>query len=393
MMKLLKSLGVSVALLAFSYLAHSAPASSKPNWTIELKTYGWKPAKSQSNKAFFKDFSLQKLDAMDDNTHISFVSDDWVAVFHTTTVGEDWHSASRELEVFFLNAKDGSLLERKEWPSLLRGSGFDLIDSESRLVGLSGGRFLIFADRTLLLYGNDFNLLNQKRLEPTDSGDLWSVQVVDDGSKIFLRHQSAAKHQTSYQWLDANTLRTLAEMTGPSGLNFSVPVTAGDNFVLSALPLPSRGITKIGLDGSARVICSETFCRDDGVEVVSSQSVIVSDRRGLGVVGVETGLRWEKENPAASNLNEFQFGDLRTALSADMFAVWITALKNRKFDGVQVGQIPTIFVYQTSTGKLLFTIPVKRESGNFDFALSPDGRFLAVFNGAAISAYSIPASP
>jgi hypothetical protein len=92
------------------------------------------------------------------------------------------------------------------------------------------------------------------------------------------------------------------------------------------------------------------------------------------------------------NLNKFQFGDIRTAISADLFAVGITAANRRKFDGIQVGELPTIFVYQTRTGRLLFTIPMKPRSGDYDFALSPDGHRLAIFDGAAISMYSIPAN-
>ncbi len=389
-----KVVGVSVALLVFSYLAQSVQVSGKPNWTVELKTYGWNPAKSQSNKEFFKDFRPQKLEALDDNTHIAFVADDLIAVSHTKHQGQNWRTASRELEVFFLNARDGSSAERKEWPTIMRGSGSDLIDSESRLVALSGGQFLVIANRTMLLYGKDFTLLNQKRLEPSESGDLWSVQVVDDGNKIFLRHQSAAKQQTSYQWLDTNSLQVLAEMPGPSGgPNFSVPVTACDNCVLTSLPLPTRGITKLNSDGSSNLICSQPICRDDHSRAFSSRSFVISGRRGIGVVDTETGLLWAKENPIPSNLNEFQFGAIRTASSADVFAIWITAFGKRKFDGVQVGQIPTIFVYRLGTGKLVFTIPLRPKSGNFDFGLSPDGRSLAVFDGAAVSVYSIPSEP
>jgi hypothetical protein len=385
-----KVVGISVALLVFSYLAQSAQVSGKPNWTVELKTYGWNPAKSQSNRAFFKDFNLQKLEALDANTHISFIADDLIAVFHTKTEGEDWHSASREFEVFFLNAKDGSLAERKQWPAAMRGSGSDLIDSESRLVALNGGQFLVIANRTMLLYGKDFTLLNQKRFEPAESGDIWSVQVVDGGNKIFLRHQSAAKQQTSYQWLDRNSVTVLAEIQGPSGgRNFSVPVTAGDNCVLTSLPLPTRGITKLNSDGSSNLICSQPICQDDHSRAFSSRSFVISGRRGIGVVDTETGLLWAKENPIPSNLNEFQFGAIRTASSADVFGIWITAFGKRKFDGVQVGQIPTIFVYRLGTGKLVFTIPLRTKSGNFDFALSPDARSLAVFDGAAVSFYSI----
>ncbi len=392
-MSRLKGVSISLMLLVLSCTGHGQLVSNKPVWTVELKTYGWKPAKTQPNRAFFKGGDLEKLEAIDDNTHLVFLSDSRIAVFHTKTEGVDWQTAPRELEAFFVNASDGTLAGKKQWSTILRGSESGLIDSESRLFPLTSGRFLAVASRTMLLYDENSKLLNQKRLEPSGSGDLWSVQVVDDGRKIFLRHQSAVKQQTSYQWLDGDALRPFAEMPGPSGLNFSAVVRAGNNFILTALPLPSRGITEVNLDGSTKLTCSEPICRDDHAEAVSSKSVIISGRRGIGVVDLDRGLLWSRENPVAPSLNEFQFGDISTASSADMFSVWITSTGKRKFDGVSVSQIPTIFVYRVGTGKLVFTIPLKAKSGHFDFALSPDGRSLAVFDGAAASVYSIPSEP
>ena len=54
--------------------AQSASSLAKPKWTVELKKYGWIPPKSVSNKKFFKDFILAKLEALDENTRVPFIS-------------------------------------------------------------------------------------------------------------------------------------------------------------------------------------------------------------------------------------------------------------------------------------------------------------------------------
>jgi hypothetical protein len=63
--------------------AQGASSPAKPKWTVQLKNYGWKPPKSESNKKFFKDFTLAKLEAMDDNTRVLFISNDELVLYHT----------------------------------------------------------------------------------------------------------------------------------------------------------------------------------------------------------------------------------------------------------------------------------------------------------------------
>jgi len=48
-----------------------------------------------------------------------------------------------------------------------------------------------------------------------------------------------------------------------------------------------------------------------------------------------------------------------------------------------------LLVYDATDPKLLRAIPIERKTGNFDFALSPDGRQVAIFDGARIRLYVI----
>lgn len=243
-------------------------SSPQPVVRIDLAKFGWMPAKTESNRAFFKDYSLAKLEALDPNTKISFLSDDVIVPYHTKQEGQDWRTATRQLEAFFISAKDGSLLSMKRWPTVVRGSGSDLQDSEGRLIQLSNGRFLAFANHTMMLYGSNFELAAQKKLEPSSLSDLWSAQSVAGGHKIFLRHQSASDQETTYYWLASDTLLPIAQMPGVHGPNFSTMVAAGEDFVLTHLGFAgvgeTTGVATIGLDGSARIICSDQFCRGAG---------------------------------------------------------------------------------------------------------------------------------
>ncbi len=373
--------------------AQSVSSAAKSKWTIELKSYGWRAPKAPSDKTFFKDFSLSKLEGQDPNTRISFVNDNIVVAYHTREEGQDWRTASRQLEAFFLNEKDGSLFGVKEWPTVVRGSGSDLRDSENRLVPLADGRFVVFANHEMMLYGDGLDLVKQKNLEPSTSTDLWSAQSVDGGHKVFLRHESSSDQRTTYLWLASDTLLPLYQMSGFRGPNFSVVATAGEDFVLTVLGFSSPGVTtgigKVGLDGSTKVICSDEFCRGAVATVISSQRIAVSGRHGIGLVDPERGLIWSKRILPSENPNDFQFGKIRSDTSGKRFALRVTAYHKTLFDGVEVNSSPTVLVYDTTLQKLLLSIPIERETGDFDFALSADGRQLAIFDGARIRLYVI----
>lgn len=315
----------------------------------------------------------------------------------TPDEGQDWRTASRQLEAFFVSAKDGRLLSKRVWPTSVRGAGSDDQDSESRLIPLSDGRFLVLANHTMLLYGSNLELLRQKKLGPSTPGDLWSAQSVAGGHKIFLRHQSASEQQTVYFWIDPDTLLSLAQMSGPPGKNFSTAVTGGDDFVLTVPGLSGHGMTigmvMAGLDGATKIICSDELCGEGGWLVLSSSRVAISGRHGIGVVDVERGLLWSQRIPSTSSPNDFEFGDIETSMCGNRFAIWATAYHKTFFDGVKLSQSPTLLLYDTTSSHNLFSIPVDRQTGDFDFALSPDGSEIAIFDGTRVRLYAVDATP
>jgi hypothetical protein len=270
----------------------------------------------------------------------------------------------------------------------------DAIDSESRLIPLEKGDMAVIANRTIMLYDERLQLVKEQKLEPSAAGELYSVQSVANGKELFVRHQSSANQQTNYSWLNSEDLSEVSTMAGPRGKQFSVPVTPGEDFVLTFSEFLSAGATTgivaLSSGGSIKTICSSQLCREDHIVAYASPFLVVSGRRGIAVVDVDHGLRWLKHLPPTSNPNEFQFGSIRTSMSGKTFAVWLTSLQSATFDGVPLGKAPQVFVYDTESGKLLAILPVEPTSGNFDFALSPSGRQLIVFDGREVRLYTVP---
>ena len=209
---------IVLVLISNRFVASETPTVDGPRWTAQLKSYGWSAPKAESNKTFFKDFTLSKLQAVDIRTRVAFTSETQAVVFHTQQVGEDWQTASRELQAFFINTADGGLLMKRECPTSIRGSESDGIDSESGLIPLDQGGVAVVADRKITVYDERRQEVKERNLEPPAAGDLWSIQSVANGKGLFLRHQSSEEMRATYSWLDSTSLSEVAAMAGPTGV-------------------------------------------------------------------------------------------------------------------------------------------------------------------------------
>jgi hypothetical protein len=382
----------------FFFLAHSfitcnglgdaqgTSSGAHAKWTVELKKYGWTPPKFESNKKYFKDFTLTKLEAMDVNTRVLFISNDELVVYHTKQEGQNYRTATRQLEAFFVNAQDGSLLQTKLWPVQMRQSGHPLRDSEARLVPLSGDRFLILANGTIMIYDRNLNLINQEKLEPPSSTGPWSVQTVAGGTQIFLRHEPGLP--VTYEWRASDTLQVLRKTPGYHDRQFhpQALVDAGENAVFTG---GRSGIEMITPDQQMKIICDDPFCRDDGgLHVFSSRYIAFAGRRGIGVIDPDHGLVWSKTIGPDRNPSDFQFGRVVSSISGTRFALWMTSYRKTLFDGVTVHHSPVLLIYDATNPKLLWSIPINRQ-GDWNIALSPDEKHVAIFNDANLTLYDL----
>lgn len=380
---------LSVAFCSLTPEKSSAQNSTmrQPLWSVDLKTYGWHQPKKDSNRHFFKDLTIGKLEALDINTRVDFLSNEMLVIYHTRESGQDYRTADRQLEAFFVNARDGSLAHTERWRTSLRKSSNPLRDSEGRLVPSAGGRFFVVANSTLMLYGSGLDLIKQRALEPSGAADLWAIQSVADGREVFLRHEPSLDKQTTYFWLASDTFSPLLQMRGFPGLNFSVSVEAGGKAVFTG---SASGIRMIRPDGSTRMVCPDLLCRGDfNFSVLSSHLIAVSGRNGVGMADADHGLVWSRYTRRDPVNATFQFGRIRWAAYGSKFAVWATASRKTRFDGYELDSSPTILVYLANGSTRIPGIKIAPVSGDFDFALSPDGNKLVLFDGAKIRLYAI----
>ena len=384
--------GVLVQLVLVTVCAGSSPLADTSTggapWTptvvLNLAKIGWAPPPSESNRTFFKDFTLGKLFALDDRTRVVFLNEDLIVVYHTRHDGKEWRTAPRFMEAFFLRAQDGSLLSKQSWPTGLRKSLDDRIDSQSRLIPLDGGRFVVFTNAMMTLYGPDLKLLKQHTLEPSTSTDYWGAQTIDSGKGIVLRHESTL--EPTYLWLTSDTLQANYQMQAYRGRDYSIGAgVAGENSVFErARP----GILMIDRDQRVKTICDDPLCRESGsLCVLSTNYLGWSGRSGIGIVDRERGLVWSKLVHSQYQHKGFQFGDVQPARSGTKFALWVTANKRAFFDEVEIKAV-TILVYDFANLKERPSVlRIKPIRPDWCFALSPNGTKMAVFDGSNVQIY------
>ena len=110
---LISGLAVLTACSGVAKHASTPYIALKPEVVVNLAQIGWMPHRTESNRAFFKDFTLGKLLAMDYSTRVIFLNEDVVVVYHTKQEGKDWRTATQSVEAFFIQARDGSLLSTR----------------------------------------------------------------------------------------------------------------------------------------------------------------------------------------------------------------------------------------------------------------------------------------
>jgi hypothetical protein len=359
-----------------------------PTMVVNLMKIGWAPPPRESNRAFFKDFTLEKLFAMDENTRVVFLSEDVVVVYHTKQQGKDWRTASLVMEAWFIRIKDGILLFTHCWPVGMRKSQDDLIDSEGRLIPLGNGHFVVLTEGVIRLYGPNVDLLREKKLEPSGLGDYWSVQNALDGREIFLRHASTSSG-VEYFWLAVDTLEALDKVGGYQGRDYSIGGAIADKN--AAFERSRIGIRMIDRDQRFKIICDDPLCRETGsFEMLPLHSLGWSGMSGIGIIDtVRGGLVWSKLVEPQYRDKAFEFGRMRSAMSGTNLAVWVSANRRALFDEVQMSSL-TILVYDIANLKSRPSVfHMKTVKSDWDFALSPNGTKLAFFNGASVEIFSL----
>lgn len=359
---------------------------------VNLSKIGWKPPKNQSNKVFFKNLSTSKLQALDQNTRLFFLTEDILVIHHVITEGPDWHAATRTLEAFFVNAKTGSLIRIEHWPALPRKSADELRDSEGRLFPLHDGKLLVVNNKQLAEYSPNLELSQNKLLEQGGRNDLWAVQTVDEGRQIFLRHESPETKHIQFMWLDSNTLEIRQELPDYpfrylyNGFPMQGAVVASSNAVFGG----SRMITD---KGQFKTVCVSDICqKPEHIQVVGGEHLVITSKVGMALINIHDDSVSSKlvENKYLKNL---QFGWIRSSQDSTRFGVWITASRSSIFDGTTIPPWTpsvSILIYDVAdANRKPLQFNIKPVDGQWDFAISPSGASLGVFDGATVRVYSL----
>jgi hypothetical protein len=384
-------LAVTLVLIAPGTAQHARQTklpAPQPRWTVSLANYGWTSGKGESNRKFFRDISVGKLMALDPAIKLLFISEDVLVAYSTVRTGSDWRTASRRLEADFIRTSDGNLLAVRKWPSTIRKDLSDA-DTESRIIALGGGRFLVDVNGTLMLYGSDLSLIREKKLEPFGPTEMWGVQRIADGREIFLRHETSICPGRDYclpeyEWRDAETFRLLSKAVGDDSHGRGVRGAEDGAFIAWSSP----GYSIFRPDQPPRKICGYPLCSKVIIDAATSSNYLVvsSCLDGIGVVDQQRGLLWF-DAPSKEDLLNLSFGVVGASLSGGRFAVWVSAIKKGMFDSVLVYS-SGLFIFDIDSPKHVFELP--EHPGGGQFALSPNGKALATLDDNGLRLYDIP---
>ena len=384
-----------VALVSGAYLVVVAPGSfhdvpeTRSTWSVDLHRYGWMPPPSESNRAFLENFSISKLAALDMATRVAFVDDKTIVAYHSRQITEhDQRKPGRYLEAWFLQSNDGSLRRKTQWHTAVRKDNGQA-DSEGRIFSYSNGKFIVDADGTITLYDASLRTITQQRLEPFGATDMWGLQLLEDG-ELFLRYESLTQSSVRYEWRDGSTFQLLRSM--PGSIMRGRNVRSANRGLITQCK--GGGVCVLDPTGQIHIVCNDSFCRDEDVNVnalIGTHMLGISSfRRGVGVVDDARGLLWfDEAAPRTHGAPDCQMGETRVARSGARFGVWVSGYHNCVFDSTDVSSLPLIiFVFDATNPRSIFRVQIDRR-GTMDFALSQDGRAMAVLNGSEVSLYRI----
>ena len=345
---------------------------------------GWPKPPEVPNREFEALALSGNLESQDQRTKLAFISQEILVAFHSNSpLGTP--APSNFLEAFFLDASSGALIRKQSWPTRRRKASNDQRDSESRIIPLAHDSFVVIAQDELLLYGVDGKVIAHEQLASRDF--IYGVQPVGNGEGIFVRTEALASPKVKYEWRSAQDLREQREMPGYQNNDFDVRggVVAGDEFVL----IPSgSGLRLAGHDGAQELLCQSDLCLgDNAVRPITAEFVAICGAKGVGVGSTNKNLIWS--HVVKQPRTRIQCGNIQPALQGGTFAIWASSARPLSLGASHLEDRPTVIVYRTATGEIIRSIPFQPRSGDFNFALSPEGKRLALFDGEDIFVYSL----
>ncbi len=375
----------------------AAPAS-----TVDLAVLGYSRPKPiyRSNKESFRDLTLLM---QDEHSRLSFVSANILAVYFSRltdkTEGEPAATPSYQMEVFFLNLDSGKLIEHRTWETLKRQWFNDSYDTEGRVMEVHTG-FLVHASGKLELYSPDLRLVKSYDLGTDDSGPtgMWSVTVAPGGDTIHVqpsaqtnqvRHGSVSYFtgagEAEGSWLRSDSFGKIGTQVYFGGIHSS------SNDAIVTKMAHCLDLQRIG-ESSRHLACSTPAAA--GLPMFLNDREILSvHNTGFSVLSTQGTEVWAAGEPDSGIHRALSVESHKRSMDGSRFAISITAYKKKvEFDGVSIARSPldTIVVYDETCRHPVFSVTTPQGPSDSAFALSPDGRTLAVLAGPTVNTYKLP---
>jgi len=362
------------ALASFGVLWGQKSQQISVRLTISLTGIGYKPETGCGYKGKDVPSDLTSLND-DDKLRLSFPSDGLLAVYRSacrpslaTIRSSD--SKVREMEAWFVDPSTGKLVGTEAWPTAKRRWLNDRWDTQARIIPVQSG-FLVHAGPFLYFY--TFNREKKVQL-PLDPDSRWAVKVVRPGSEIHLQEISDDESAVG-RWLSSETLKQEHRQSEFAGIT-SASSKAAVTLLAHCLHIQPLSAKEYDLYCPAsRDLGLPEFLNDSEVLAISGKSVVL--------LSLKSEKLWSREASSDhSIIND------KISLRGNRFAILLRG--RTTFDGTEVPKHKeSVVVYDSEKRIQIFHSVVAGEFEVTDFALSPDGKALAVLKADNIQIYDL----
>jgi len=283
-------------------------------------------------------------------------------------------ATSRKLNIIFFDPESGALKFRKQLPTR---SGFSSVLINDK------GNFILRAGDFLRLYGRDFVVLKERKLDATQQYimDEWQMRLSASGMSLLLNHYSPSG--TYDEILDSSSLGTISTLKVPGLRDFSI----SERVILHA----DRDHKKVFVRSSGGQW--QTLVPQLPLSCVSNPVLIDDHRivnacgREVVLLGLDSNLLMRDEVDKKENLEDL----VSVTPDGRFFALSAMQTKGGFMDYTSIKRGRTrILVYDTTLRKRIFSVqvdPIPKK--DYDFALAPDGGKLAVMIDSQLKVYAI----
>ena len=374
----MRTINIALLMLFFSVFLFSAdkPALVVKNKTLDLPKY--ENYRKNEIPNYDPEFKIQF--SQKDEIMLSFFQRSKHPVL---TIKDDQGKASLFFNIILLSGEDGKLINKVEWPAVGELDWVERLHYGSRIYPLPDNGYVGMFHKRLQVLDSALNVIYDKLLERLPERYVYDIFPPSHGT-FFALCQSNKRYSGENDIIDSDTFKVVDKVSG------GIVDIWGDKLLMVGFSeknkINSLYEKRIGsiYDGFHLKIDNYTDAKftHNGAAIVLSykgQSPPYAQHYWLTI-----------ENGMAGNpvLVDGEFvNTLVTAREAPVFAV--RSAKSRLFDRGGAGWINVYDI--NSKQKLLQT---KTYNDNFDYALSSDGRILALFvhEKRKIEIYKVPES-